>query len=229
MFNKGRLFGVSNNPFLGTEKQPHDRLPQYTPPLEDILKVLMAANRKERVFLDCYLQTGARRSEIYRWTWTDDINLEKREYRLGTRKNRTGSMEYEWFPMTDDLYDSSSWWWKNRPIKSSLYVFTDDQIGPHYGKPYKERRHFMAGLCKRAGVKQFGFHALRRFVASVLADSGKSSNAIRRILRHKNIRTTELYIQNINNDLKDTLDALNFNKLHMNPEKNDKAFTSENQ
>jgi len=71
----------------------------------------------------------------------------------------------------------------------------------------------MAGLCKRAKVRPFGFHALRRFVASILADSGKSTNAIRRVLRHKNVSTTELYIQNVNNDLKETMGALSFEKL----------------
>jgi integrase len=178
----------------------------------------MAANRKERIFLDCYLQTGARRSEIFRWTWIDDINFEKREYRLGTRKTKDGSMEYEYFPMSDELYESLWWWWNNRTIKNSPYVFTDDQPGAHYGKPYSERRRFMKGLCERAGIREFGFHALRRFVVSVLADAGKSSNSIRRILRHKNVSTTERYIKNINNDLKETMEALSTKNLISVPE-----------
>lgn len=214
MWNKGiRFWDLETNPFAQTEKRPHDRTPQYTPPSADILKVLMVATRKERVFLDAYLQTGARRSEIYRWIWTDDINFERREYRLGTRKTIDGSMSHEWFPMSDDLYASLRWWWENRTIKESPYVFTDDHPGPHYGKPYKVRRRFMRDICKRAKVKPFGFHALRRFVASVLSDSGKSTNTIRRILRHKNVNTTERYIQNINNDLKETMGSLNFESL----------------
>jgi len=214
MWNKGiKFFGVKDNPFTLTERRSHDRQLQYTPPSADVLKVLMVANRQERVFLDAYLQTGARRSEIFRWTWVEDINFERREYRLGTRKTSDGSMQYEWFPMSDDLYESLHWWWENRTIKESPYVFVDDQKGPHYGKPYTTRRRFLSGLCKRAGVKSFGFHALRRFVASILADSGKSTNAIRRVLRHKNVSTTELYIQNINNDLKETMGALSFEML----------------
>jgi integrase len=214
MWNKGiKFFGIKDNPFTTSERRSHDRQVQYTPPSSDVLKVLMAATRKERVFLDAYLQTGARRSEIFRWTWVDDINFERREYRLGTRKTADGSMHYEWFPMSEDLYASLQWKWENRTIKKSPYVFIDDQKGPHYGKPYTERRRFMAGLCKRAKVRPFGFHALRRFVASILADSGKSTNAIRRVLRHKNVSTTERYIQNVNNDLKETMGALSFEKL----------------
>ena len=72
----------------------------------------------------------------------------------------------------------------------------------------------MSGLCQRAGVKPFGFHALRRYVASVLADTHKvSAKRIQRILRHKNLSTTERYIQNINDDLKNTFELLSQEKI----------------
>lgn len=210
MWNWGiDIFDFHGNPVVKIKKRPHDRKPQYTPPTNDVLRVLAVADREEKVFLDCYLQTGARRSEIFRWTWNDDINFERQEYRLGTRKTRDGSMEYEWFPMSDDLYEALKWQWQNRQFKESPYVFVSVQPGPNYGKPFKVRRRFLAGLCDRAGVKPFGFHGLRRYVASVLADTHKvSAKTIQRILRHKNIQTTERYIHNINNDLKDTLNLL---------------------
>ncbi len=124
-------------------------------------------------------------------------------------------MEYEWFPMSDDLYASLLWWWHNRTLKNSPHVFVSDQPGIHFGNPYTARRRFMAGPCKRAGVRPFGFHALRRYVASVLADTHKvSAKTIQRILRHKNIYTTERYIQNINRDLRGTMNLLSVNNLH---------------
>lgn len=80
MWQKGVLtWGVERNPFALTEKFAHDRDVQYTPPSQDVLQVLMVANRKERVLLYAYIQTGARRSELYRWNWIDDINFEKRQ------------------------------------------------------------------------------------------------------------------------------------------------------
>jgi len=196
----------------------HNRSPQYTPPTEDVLRLLAVVTRQERVFLDCYLHTGARRSEIFRWTWADDINFEKRQVRLGSRKTRDGSMEYVWLPMNTDLYESLWWWWwNNRKFKSSPYVFVDDHRGPHYGQPYKTRNHFMGGLCKRAGIRPFGYHALRRYVASVLADTHKvSAKRIQLILRHKNLSTTERYIQNINEDLKGTLELLSTVRVPQN-------------
>jgi len=59
------------------------RSPQYIPPTEEILRVLAAAKREGAIFLNTYLQTGARKSEILRWIWVDDINFEQRQVRLG--------------------------------------------------------------------------------------------------------------------------------------------------
>ena len=171
------ILKIKNNPLTKEiRKKPHDRAPQYVPPTEDILRILQVANREERIFLDCYLQTGARRSEIFRLTWADDVNFERQEVRLGTRKTKDGSMEYEWIPMSSDLYESLMWWYKNRPIRDTQYVFVDTNPGAHYGQPYSTRRRFLAGLCDRAGIKQFGFHSLRRYVATCLADTHKISS-----------------------------------------------------
>jgi integrase len=200
MWNWGQqILDLPRNPVTKMKSYPHERGPQYTPSTEDILRLLAAATPEERVFLQCYLQTGARRSEIFRWTWNEDINFEKREVRLGTRKTRDGSMEYQWLRMSDELYEELWWWWKH----------TSKKPGRHYGKPYTERRWFMETLCKRAGVKPFGFHALRRYVASVLADTHKvSAKTIQRVLRHKHLSTTERYIQNLNKDLSSIFNLL---------------------
>ncbi len=209
MWNWGmKILGLERNPVAPIEPLPHDRKSQYTPPTEDVLRVIAVANREERIFLNCYLHTGARRSEIFRWTWNEDINFEKREVRLGTRKTRGGSMEYEWLPMSDMLYDELWSWWMNRPIKDTPYVFVSTS-NRHYGKAFTTRRRFMKSLCKRAGVKEFGFHGLRRYVASFLADTHKvSAKTIQRILRHKNLATTERYIHNINRDLAGVMNLL---------------------
>jgi integrase len=89
-------------------------------------------------------------------------------------------------------------WWKDRPIKDTPYVFVSTS-NRHYGKPFTTRRQFMKGLCKRARVKVFEFHALRRYVASLLAHTHKmSAKSILRVLRHRNVTTTEAYVANIN-------------------------------
>ncbi len=212
MWNWGiRFLKLEENPVAVTEDYPHDTATQYTPPERDIVKLLNAATDEERVFLTCYLQTGGRRGEILRWRWNEDVDFEKRQVRLCTRKGKTGQLKCVWLPMNDLLYEELRWYYESRPVKRAEYVFVSSSRNPgrHYGKPFKERRWFMESLCKRAGIKSFGFHALRRYVASVLADKHKvSTKTIQEILRHENVSTTERYIQRIHSDLRDTVNLL---------------------
>ena len=52
-------------------------------------------------------------------------------------------------------------------------------------------------MCNKAGVKHFGFHAIRHLSASILHKLGYAVAAIQPILRHKSPRTTELYLRSI--------------------------------
>jgi hypothetical protein len=123
----------------------------------------------------------------------DDINFEKKEVRLGTRKTKDGSMEYDWLPMSDDLYRDLISFWKDRQFKESPYVFVCSQPGLRYGQPFLVRRKFLKGLCARAGVKPFGFHALRRYVAYTPADTHKGSA--------KTIQCIEAQVRNHNRNI----------------------------
>jgi len=218
MWNWGQDFlDLSSNPVIKIKRRAEERKSQYVPPTEDILRLIAAAGRNEKVLLDCYLLTGARRSEIFRWNWTEDINFDQRVYRLGTRKTKDGSMEYEYVPMTEEFFDSLWWWWNNRRDTSSPFVFPEYYCPDEKGNNWKgEQRgnRWLRSLCKRAGVKPFGFHSLRRYVASALADMHKvSAKRIQRVLRHKNLATTERYIKHLNQDIKETLELLSTRKI----------------
>ena len=52
----------------------------------------------------------------------------------------------------------------------------------------------MKAVCKKAGVKHFGFHAIRHLTASILYHEGTAANVVQTILRHKNATTTERYL-----------------------------------
>jgi len=53
-------------------------------------------------------------------------------------------------------------------------------------------------------VRNLGFHAFRRYVASILGDKHKASRkSIQKLLRHKKEATTERYLYQIHSDLKD--------------------------
>jgi integrase len=57
---------------------------------------------------------------------------------------------------------------------------------------YMHRPRLMRTLCKRAGVRHFGFHAIRHYVASYLADKQKVSiTQVSHLLRHQTKATTD--------------------------------------
>ena len=74
---------------------------------------------------------------------------------------------------------------------------------------YMHRPKIMRTICRRAGVRHFGFHALRHYVASYLADKKKFSiTQISRLIRHQNKATTERYLQVVDTQLRDVMASL---------------------
>lgn len=202
-----KIHGIRVNPCASLDKLPHSRSAQYVPPEADILKVLMVCDRKERTFLNCYLQTAARRSSVFRWKWGEDIDFHLGQVRIGHSKTADGSREYIWLPMTDELKADLQWWYRNRQHRESPYVWTISE-GPYEGQPFTFRHKFLRGLCKRAEVREIHFHDLRRYAATKLAARGVPMSVIQRILGHKNLSTTERYLGRCNEDLRATMELL---------------------
>jgi len=79
-------------------------------------------------------------------------------------------------------------------------------VGPH-----KERKHIMASLCKKAGVRYFHYHALRHFGASLLEQANVPIGSIQRILGHESRTTTEIYLQSIGDSERRAVEILDEN------------------
>jgi integrase len=187
------------NPCL-VDRMPEERQPRYVPPEEDFWKVFEIAEGQDKVMLLAFLHLAARRSEIFRLTWSD-IDFGNNRVRLWTRKRMDGTYEYDWLPMTSELRESLRWWWKNRPLKDHSHVFLcldeTEFTREYYGKPFMYRLQFMRRICDRAKVKRFGFHAIRHLSASILYRLGYEVAVIQAILRHKSPNTTERYLRSI--------------------------------
>jgi integrase len=175
---------------------------------------MLAATGHDRVLLGAYWHTGARKGEVLRWTWADDINFEERWVRLGTRKNRSGEMTYEKLWMNDDLFNLLTWQWKNRHPKSP-YVFC--HMNPKsklYGQRFIARWKMLKKLCKDAKVAEFGYHDIRHSVAKYLNDLHKVGlKKVQQILRHRRQSTTEIYVEGNYTDTKDALKLLELQNL----------------
>lgn len=197
MFNWAIHNDVLNfrNPSYRIERLPEDPFIPYVPPVQDVLKVKLVAVREERDFIETLYHTMARKSEVVRLTW-EDVNFEQRWIRLFTRRRRGGELQPDYIPMNNTLHSILHRQWEHR-----------DKETPHFFcLSADELRHMMEGLCKKAGVKPFGFHAIRHHVASAMNDSGKASmKQIQVLLRHKRQSTTETYLHTIGQGIRDAV------------------------
>jgi integrase len=204
--------GVKFNPVKATKKLPSDRAKQPMPTQGEYAKLLLRLGPgQDRNLVITLAESGARRSEVFRLTWSDDVDFHNRLLRLGNRKNRKRELKFRYIPMSEDLYKALRDQFKRR-LPQSDYVFQNraewvDKGGnvtrrhPHYGQRFTARRKFMRGLCKRAGVKEFGFHGLRRYYASKLVAEGLDLETIRERMGHHAVSVTDKYINRIKDDL----------------------------
>lgn len=162
---------------------------------------MLAAGPDRQLLLVIY-HTVARVDEILRLRW-EDVNFQERTVRLWTRKPRDGSWAWDKVPMNQVLYETLQQLWEKR--NQNEWVF----LNPKTGTRYMHRPKLMRTICKRAGVRHFGFHAIRHYVASYLADKQKFSvTQVSRLLRHQSKATTEKYLQVIDPQLRDVMASL---------------------
>jgi len=194
---------IQYNPCWDLDKMPHTPKEKYIPPEEDILKLILASAPEEKDLILTILYTAARVDEILRLQWKD-INFTKKTVTRWTRKRKSGTYEPIISHMNDRLYVLLKSRWKSK--KQDIWVFYNDKTKDRY----YHRPKLMKGLCKRAKIKPFGFHNIRHFVATYLADTEKiSKKAIGGLLGHKALQTTEIYLHSVDQSEKDALDKLN--------------------
>jgi len=197
---------IRHNPVLHIEPYPEDEKPRYIPPVEDIDRVILAATDFELDLFQTIYHTLGRLSEVLDSGW-DDPNFEKRTMKLRTRKRKGGKLQTDVIPMSETLFKCLKRRWNERD-KTSPYIFPKPD-GGKYIKDDKRIREMMARLCEKAGVKKFGFHAIRHHVAMILEDSGKATlREIQKMLRHQRPTTTDKYLEGLSPAMKKVADIL---------------------
>jgi len=205
---------IQHNPVVNLQPYPEEESRRYVPPAEDLDKVILVATDWELDFIQTLYHTLGRLSEILRLEWRD-VNLEKRTVKLRTRKRKGGQMQSDLIPMSETLYRCLAKRWRERD-KSSPHVFTNPD-GAIYTKNNMRIREMMARLCNKAGVRKFGFQAIRHHVAMILEDSGKATlREIQKMLRHKRPTTTDNYLKGLSPAMKQVANILdNPKKSHL--------------
>lgn len=171
---------------------PVDRGARYVPPEEDVVAVLKQAQGQDLVMLLTYYFTGARRGEVFRLSWERDIDLQTGKIRLTDHKGGGGAQRVRWHDMHPELVKALAWWRDARPCKVDN-VFMQTHCDGALGEPFRQRNKFMPRLCERAGVKPFGFHAIRHKSAAITFVAG-GLNAAQTLMGHNQATTTNKYV-----------------------------------
>lgn len=183
-----KYWGLPNENPCMVDKMAEVRQPRYVPPEIDFWAVYDVCDENDQILLLAFLHTAARRGELFRLTWAD-IDFASGTIRLATKKRLDGTLEYDVLPMTNELNAVL----RGHYAKSEAFsVFVSKK-----GNDYVERGGFMRDACRKAGVKHFGFHAIRHLTATTLYHGGCDVATIQAILRHKSPNTTERYLKTL--------------------------------
>ena len=192
---------IPTNPVLLVDRVSWSSPKKVIPTPQEMARILLAAGR-HRPFVLVLFHTLGRIGEIFRLKWTD-INFERKEFCLWTRKRSGGSWAGDWLPMNEDLERVLWDLWKKR-IQDE-WVFLSHRTGTRFVDRYDMFRR----ICTRAGVRRYSYHTIRHFVASFLYDKMKRPiSEISKLLRHTNVQTTERYLQLVAPHLRDTMRLL---------------------
>ncbi|UIJ38697.1 site-specific integrase [Desulfobaculum bizertense] len=189
---------LQKNPFRRIEPFPEEAFMRRVPTAEDIQKIRIVATREEREWVDTLYYTGARLGEIIKLQWKD-VDFKRKTITLWTRKRRAGNNEPRTQALTKGLAKIFERRW-NDPERHEELVFPDRR-GKEYSRATMFLRTLFARLCDKAGVERFTAHGIRHHVATRLKDSKQASPyQIQHFLGHKNLRTTEIYLHQLEID-----------------------------
>lgn len=191
---------LGRNPCRGVKFLPVKKFVKYVPPVQDIEKVLALADDLDRSYLITIWQLAGRVREINNLKW-EDVDFNRRKVRLWTRKKSGANLTPRLVDMTDKAFDALLFaQWNRNP--HSEYAFSNPTMVKKYPEDparwkYDYRDKFFDRLCRLAGVREMGYHALRHHRASEMADQGMSLVYIKEQLGHEDISTTSLYLQSL--------------------------------
>lgn len=182
---------IAKNPFqdIPSSEKPHrgTSMREYLT-LEELKKLAETECGDWRVkysFLFCCF-TGLRFIDVSRLKWKDIKKIEEGKYQLEVIQQKTSEPAY--IPLSANAMK----WLPDRGINGTdnkIYPFTDRSIVYDY----------LHKWVKAAGIeKNVVFHTSRHTYATLLLNYGADIYTVSKLLGHKSIKTTQLYVEIIN-------------------------------
>ncbi len=135
------------NPVLAVDRFAEQRTPRHMPTMDEFMAVYNACEgAQDKLMLWTYLQTGARREELFRLKWKD-VDFKNRQVRLYWRKNQKGQWNEAWLPIKDDLAGHLRDHQKITGFMEYVFMNFNRSKKPKYWVPYQYRIHWLKYLC----------------------------------------------------------------------------------
>lgn len=210
MFNMGLKLGyISSNPATNAKQilQPQrERLSFNESELKQFLNAVASSQFKNIIIFG--LLTGCRLNEILNLQWKD-LKLNEKFIIIrnkGNFKTKTGKIRT--IPISENLFRliTSVKVDKGGYNKDDL-IFPNDK-GKVYSKSYISRK--FKRYARQANLPgTFHFHCLRHTFLTILAKNGVPIYYLKELAGHSNIKTTEVYLHAITEDLREAVEKIN--------------------
>lgn len=188
--NYGLAMGaIPYNPAKGIPRVPEPE-PGIDPiPTADLRKLIVGAEPDFGAKLTFIAHTGCRWAESKRLAWRSDVHTDRVPplVLLTTRKNRGGRIRKRPQILTPSALRAVEAMRGRDPV----YVFPAPEGG---ASAYPTDYARLKTLCKRVGVKRYGFHQLRHWAGLVATQTGKSRKAVADYLGHTSVGATDRYM-----------------------------------
>lgn len=193
-----RWQAVKVNPFLSCKTVPAPGMKPAFMSITDIERLLARmSNGTLRDFVIFAINTGARRGEILSLKW-DAVDIEHRFIVIrATDKIKTKTGRDRTIPLTDGAMSVIA---RRRTTVSGEYIFSVNG---------KTITHRFKKAVRAAGLSEaIHVHSLRHSCASLLMQSRASITAVKELLGHSTIATTQIYTHNTAESLRREIEKI---------------------
>lgn len=168
--------------------------------LQDILAFPKGyAGWRDFMLLDILYSTGMRRSEVIELTW-GQIHLKDQRFEVIGKGNKT-----RWIPFGQSLLERLISYRKLQEAEWGTMATTDRVLLTDKGRPlypkfvYNKVRHYLSGVTT---IQKRSPHILRHSFATHLLNNGADLNAVKELLGHASLASTQVYTHNSIEELK---------------------------
>jgi integrase len=190
----GRL---ATNPAKGVRKFKVDVTAPRFLTLSEGAALIEAAEGQMKGFVVTALNTGLRKSELFRLTWSN-VDFERRQILVEQTKGK----RFRAIPMNKLLTNTLS---RHPHHITSDYVFHNSK-----GKPWRDTRKSFSATYEKAGLPHVTIHGLRHTFISNLVMAGEDLRTVQELAGHRDINTTMRYAHLAPGHLKASVERLNW-------------------